>query len=209
VKVSIHANTINQMVTADSAHVVNQQVQPIVQPVDAVTIDPPILPSFPPQSLQATADNSVGPIREKLFLSYSRKDQQWLGRIQTSLAPLAKNCTGSIWSDGEIKPTDRWRNEIDLALRSSKAALLLVSPSFFASEFIQTYELPYLVAAAYRQELRLTWALIQSCPYHHTPIDQFQAIHDIKKPLMTLTETELEEVLAAVCEHLMELLHQE
>lgn len=62
-----------------------------------------------------------------------------------SLAGLDSAARLSVWDDSRIVPAAEWRREIDAALQTAAAAVLLVSPSFFSSEFIRTCELPALL----------------------------------------------------------------
>ena len=141
-----------------------------------------------------------------MFISYSHKDADWLQRFRTVLSPLLRGRVVSVWWDGEIRPADRWKQEIDAALAAAKVALLLVSPNLLASDFIMTHELPYLLDAADRGDVRLTWVLLRTCLYDQTRIHELQAIHDVSRPLSKLTEAELDDVLVAVVRRLEETL---
>ena len=48
--------------------------------------------------------------------------------------------------DQQILPGEHWREEIEQALERSRFGLLLVSPGFFASDYITKNELPALLA---------------------------------------------------------------
>ena len=48
--------------------------------------------------------------------------------------------------DNQILPGEHWRAEIDQALERSRFGLLLLSPQFFARDFIMEKELPPLLA---------------------------------------------------------------
>ncbi|PYL62524.1 MAG: hypothetical protein DMF24_03755 [Verrucomicrobia bacterium] len=61
----------------------------------------------------------------------------------------------NIWSDQQIRPAGRWRKDINEALGTAAAAVLFLSPAFFESSFIREHELPAILAAAQRSELRL------------------------------------------------------
>ena len=141
-------------------------------------------------------------VRTKLFLSYTRKDDEWLRKLQSAMTPHLWNGTITPWWDGRIQPGDHWQHEIDEALLSSKAALLMISPNYLESDYIRNYELPQLLAASNRKEIRLLWVLVQSCPYQGTGIAELQAIHDIRKPLQSLPEHEVNGVLVEVCQQI-------
>lgn len=134
-----------------------------------------------------------------VFISYSHKDANWLEKLQTMMSPSIRNNTISAWWDGKIKPSQKWREEIDNALASAKVGVLLVSPDFLASDFINNNELPYLLAAAERHAVKLIWVLLRNCLYKKTPIADYQAAHDVSKPLNSLRGARLDATLVAIC----------
>jgi hypothetical protein len=83
------------------------------------------------------------------FVSYAHGDSRDAGRFHAVLEPLLKSSSSyqfGKWMDRQILPGERWRAEIDRALEQSRFGLLLVSPSFLASEFITKNELPPLLS---------------------------------------------------------------
>ena len=81
--------------------------------------------------------------------------------------------------DTKIKAGATWRAEIDDALKSAKAAVLLVSPDFLALDFIAENELPQLLAAAESKDLKSLWVYISPCFYKEIKLGEHQAAHDI------------------------------
>jgi hypothetical protein len=74
-----------------------------------------------------------------------------------------------------------------------------VSPNFLGSDFIAKHELPPLLEAAEKQGLVILWVYVSSCLYDETEIKNYQAAHDIAKPLNSLTLAEQDNVLAQLC----------
>ena len=138
-------------------------------------------------------------LRDQVFISYSHKDREWLSKLQTMLKPMVRNKIISVWEDTKISAGDEWRGEIKEALARAKAAVLLVSPYFLESDFIAEHELPSLLNAAQKDGLVILWVNLSSCLYEETEIKDYQAAHDISKPLDRLALSEQNAVLVDVC----------
>ncbi len=134
-----------------------------------------------------------------VFISYSHKDRQWLERLQTMLKPLIRQNLISLFCDTAIKPGQRWRFEIDCALKRAKVAVLLVSPSFLASDFIAEEELPPLLNAARESGTKIIWVPLATSMYEETTISEYQAAHNPDQPLNSLSEPEVDRALKKIC----------
>lgn len=137
--------------------------------------------------------------RHKIFISYSHKDEEWLKHLLTMMHPLIRQKAISVWYDKAIKPSEKWRAEIRKSLESASVAVLMVSPEFLNSDFINLNELPYLLDAATKRRIKLTWIHVKHAMFEETEIEQFQALHDVAKPLYSLVEAELGAVLKNIC----------
>ncbi|MBA3968059.1 MAG: toll/interleukin-1 receptor domain-containing protein [Nitrospirales bacterium] len=147
-------------------------------------------------------------VQQQVFVSYSHKDKVWLKRLQDMLQPLVKQGTISLWSDTEIKPGSQWREEIERALRSARAAVLLVSPHFLASDFIARHELPPLLNKARNQGTHILWVCVSACLYKESELASYQSAHDFAQPLDKLRPAKRNEVLVQICQNIKEVLNQ-
>lgn len=88
------------------------------------------------------------PTALEYFVSYARKDRPQVDALLDLLRPRLKIATGpgyAEWNDRMIPWGAAWRAEIDAALTRCAFGLLLLSPEFFASDFIATNEIPQFI----------------------------------------------------------------
>jgi TOMM system kinase/cyclase fusion protein len=138
------------------------------------------------------------PTRDKVFISYSHKDQAWLEQLQTMMKPLVRSGAILPWADTMIHTGADWREQIRRALTTPKVGVTLVSPHFLASDFIAEVELPALLTAAEGEGVQVCWILVSACLHETSGLSRFQAAHDISRPLDSLTPAELNGTLAAI-----------
>ena len=131
-------------------------------------------------------------------MSYSHKDKKWLEKLKTMLQPLIRKGAMEVWDDSRIKPGAKFQEEIQNALDSAKVAVLLVTPDFLASDFIQKEELPALLASAEKEGLTVFWIACSASAYEETAIAEYQAANDPKRPLDGLSRPRLNEELVKI-----------
>jgi SIR2-like domain/TIR domain len=143
------------------------------------------------------------PRRDMVFVSYSHSDSQAFDELMTMLFPIKSKL--KIWQDRMIEPGAKWRDEIKQALDSAKAAILLVSPAFLQSDFIQKDELPPLLAAAQAEGCKILWIKLQESLVDFTPIVEYQALY-AGNGLMNLAPNERNVALAQIGKKIAEVL---
>ena len=128
-------------------------------------------------------------VRDKLFISYSHRDKDWFERFERMLKPVANAenlCV--VWSDKEIKPGEPWDDKITRALESSKIALLLVSSSFLASDYVNKSELPAIIGAHAEKGLGIFWVLLEQALFDFGPLKNIQAASSVDISLAEITD---------------------
>lgn len=86
--------------------------------------------------------------RVRYFTSYPGRNKdlaERLGEALTDNLEASKTYAYQPWIDQDIVVGEDWREEIERALASCDFGLLLVSPAFLASKFIEAHELPRFV----------------------------------------------------------------
>lgn len=136
----------------------------------------------------------------KIFLSYSHKDIEWMKRLETMLKPYLREAEQelNLWVDTKIRAGDQWSKQIDQALKSASIAVLLVSADFLASEFITKVELSWFLKVAKEGKLRLLWVYLSPAGYEATDLKYFQATHDIKTPLSLMDKPLADQTLKEI-----------
>lgn len=146
-------------------------------------------------------------VREWVFISYSHADAVWLERLKIHMAPLVRQGVVDCWEDTQIRPGSDWRDEIMKAIAKARAAVLLLSADFLASDFITTDELPPLLEAAREDGAVILPVIVSPCRFLKTPsLARFQSVNPPATPLIAMSRAESEAMLVKVTDALEEAL---
>ena len=137
-------------------------------------------------------------VTKPVFVSYSHKDAEWLGKLRMFLRPLEDRGLVAVWDDTEIKPGTAWMDEIRQSLDAARVAVFLVSQHFLDSEFIREKELPQLLSNAKDRGCTVFWVALSTSTVEDCEIGQYQAANDPASPLDTLPESEQNKVLKQI-----------
>lgn len=132
-----------------------------------------------------------------IFVSYSHEDKDYLEKLQKFLKPLIRDGRFEIWDDTKIVPGQDWKKTIQEALKDAIAAVLLVSPSFLASDFIAANELPVLLQKAEDEGLTVLIVIVSNCLFEESALSKFQAVNP-ERPLDRRKESTQNEVWSAL-----------
>ncbi|MBF0108658.1 MAG: SUMF1/EgtB/PvdO family nonheme iron enzyme [Magnetococcales bacterium] len=111
----------------------------------------------------------------KIFISYSHEDDLLLKEFLPFKKTLERDGLVAVWTDKEIKTGDEWRKKIKEAMDAANTAILFISQSFLASEFIYNEELPPLLDAHLNRGLTIL-------PVFVSPFDEEAAKISFKDP---------------------------
>jgi hypothetical protein len=81
-------------------------------------------------------------------------------------------------------------------------AVLLVTPAFLASPFIQNNELPTLLRAASSEGLVIFWIPVEPSSYNQYDIRDFQAAITASKPLSQLKRAQRDQAFVSIASKL-------
>ena len=139
--------------------------------------------------------------RTSVFISYSHKDVKFLERLRVHMRPLGRAQRIELWDDTRTKAGQQWRTEIDMALKRAKAAVLLISADYLASDFASDNEVAVLLEKAGSEGTLIIPVILKACRFGRDPhLNKFQAINDPTKPLTELPEVEQEKVYDRICQ---------
>jgi serine/threonine protein kinase len=144
------------------------------------------------------------PVRNQVFISYAHDDAAWKDAFVRMLGPAIERGNISLWSDASIPVGERWSNEIDAALNSAAAGLLLVTPAFLDSDFIKSVELPRLLNLAKTIGVGIWWVPVSPSLYTATALKDVQAAWKPSSPLDGLSPAEQNAAIQQICTQLVE-----
>ncbi len=122
----------------------------------------------------AAGDDAPRPI--SLFYSYSHEDELLRVKLQKHLAVLRRSGLVSEWHDRNIDAGDEWAKEIDRNLSTADVILLLVSPSFIASDYCWSVEVKKALERHDRGEAVVIPVILRPCRWSRTGFARLQAV---------------------------------
>ncbi len=146
--------------------------------------------------------------RNKVFVSYSHLDKEFLEDIKRHFKPFLKDI--DFWDDSKIQPGQIWKEEIKSAINQCKVAILLVSTDFLGSDFISTDELPPLLEAAEKKGAVILTVILKPCLFEEfNALNQFQAMNTPNKPVIKMDYSEKEELYVNLVRQTKRILNSE
>lgn len=103
--------------------------------------------------------------RDKVFISYSRKDEKWMTRLVDHLQVFELEGRLEVWVDKQIKGGQDWYELLHKAMLEARVAVWLVSKNFLRSEFIRNDEVPKLFGCHCDDGMRIVPVLTLPCTW--------------------------------------------
>ena len=144
----------------------------------------------------AGGDRDSSPL---VFISYSHADKRFLDQLLVHLKPLERARRITKWSDKDIAPGSEWEAEIDTAIDRAGVAVMLATPHFLASDFINDRELGPLLQKAVRGRAKLLWVPVRACAYKESPLAKYHSLIPPEKPIAEM-RAERDRAWVKVCE---------
>ncbi len=107
----------------------------------------------------------------EVVFCYARKDQKFLGKLKEHLSLLLREKRITLWADIDLDAGIDWRQEVHYRLDTARMVLLLISPSFIASDYCYGVEMQRALERHERGEAHVIPILVrpvvgwQSAPF--------------------------------------------
>lgn len=119
----------------------------------------------------------------ELFYSYAHADETMRKKLEDHLALLRREGYISSWHDRMIGAGNLWTQEINAHLQTAGIILLLVSPSFIASDYCYGVEMQAALRRHEAGEARVIPVILRVCDWETAPFGKLQALPTNARPV--------------------------
>jgi class 3 adenylate cyclase/tetratricopeptide (TPR) repeat protein len=112
----------------------------------------------------------------ELFFSYAHEDEDLCVRLGQHLDSLKRAGVIAAWHDREIRAGQRWEELVQSHLASADLILLLVSPTFFSSEYCFETEMRWALERHDAGTAVAIPILLRPCVWKHAPFAELQIL---------------------------------
>lgn len=141
-----------------------------------------------------------------IFVGYDKSDERWVRRLSTIFTPLIREGTLSMWTNDSIQAGNEWRKDIEIAIKQADFVILMVSPSFLESEFLNDFTVPAVLKENSVRGLPISWLPLASCFYDYSPIEKYQPLHPPEEPFEELPQNRVNTILTQCAKKVTDLL---
>lgn len=137
-----------------------------------------------PPATEGTESQTTPPTRPaRLFISYSREDQEWAVQLRKHLRVLVWTGVLEVWDDTRLEVGTEWEQTILANLNSADIIVLLVSANFFGSEYCWKNEVPVAVRRGKEKSALVVPIIVEQCAWDKSPFKDFMILPDPKDPI--------------------------
>jgi hypothetical protein len=119
----------------------------------------------------------------RVFVSFAAEDEKFEEQFNIHLTPLLRGGFISAWSSGRLQPGADWSSELRHELEGADIIVILVSPDYLASAYLQEQE---MTLALERHRLGLSRAIpiiLRPAQWMDTPLASLQALPSSGRPI--------------------------
>lgn len=100
-----------------------------------------------------------------IFVSYSHENSPEFAEVSKILKSVEGAIGIELWDDTKIKVGDKWKNEIEKALKKADLGILLVTTSFLTSQFIKEEEVKQLLLQYNKRKTKIIIVILRECAW--------------------------------------------
>ncbi|GHO96521.1 hypothetical protein KSF_065690 [Reticulibacter mediterranei] len=126
----------------------------------------------------------------KIFYCYAREDEKFREKLDEHLKLLIHQNSIITWYDRQIIPGTEWRREITTHLCTSHIILLLVSPSFMASNYCYGIEMMQALEMHRTQAAHVIPVILRPVSWKDSPFSELQCLPQDAKPVTRWKNTD-------------------
>lgn len=120
-----------------------------------------------------------------VFFSYSHQDEELRDELEVHLSLLKREGTIRAWHDRQITAGTEWKDDINENLERADVILLLVSPSFIASDYCWDVEVQRAMERHAAGEALVVPVLLRPVDWSGAPFGKLQGLPKNAKPVTT------------------------
>src|SRR5437763_4931820 len=112
----------------------------------------------------------------EVFYSYAHEDEKLRDELKKHLSNLKRQGVITDWYDRDISAGKEWNEEIERHLNSAKVILLLISPDFMNSDYINEVEVTRAMERHESGEARVIPVILRPVDWEGAPFSKLQAL---------------------------------
>jgi TIR domain-containing protein len=144
----------------------------------------------------------------KIFFCYAHEDESLLKKLKVHLMPLQRQGLIAPWYDRDISAGTEWEQEIKEQLNSAQIILLLVSPDFIASDYVNNVELKRAIERHNSGEACVIPVILYHIHWQGEPLGKLQALPTDANPVTSASWHSLNEALFDVAEGVRKIIEE-
>jgi hypothetical protein len=121
----------------------------------------------------------------EVFISYSHRDERMRADLEEHLALLRREGLISVWHDRQIGAGSEWAESIDVHLDTAGMILLLVTPSFMASDYAYDREMKRAMERHDAGEAIVVPIIARPVDWQSAPFARLQSLPRDGRPIAT------------------------
>ena len=121
----------------------------------------------------------------QIFYAYSHnaEDESLRDQLEKHLSLLKRQGIIAGWHDRQIGAGEEWKGQIDRNLESAQVVLLLISPSFLASDYCYDIEMKRAIERHDHGEAKVVPIILRPVDWGGAPFDKLQVLPSDGKPV--------------------------